>query len=306
MQLKRSHRAALVAVVVAASTSAPSPGAPVLPNFSALPVADIPTPPDAQSIPPRIGASEHVAGLEIGSGIEPRTQRASRRPSDVALVSTALGEACLTDLGPRRIAARAESPIPFTVPTASSVPREKSRLLISEGVHALRLQRLVESPARTYLEVTDAWVDTQTLGARLHEHTEIPLVSIARGPLGSQVFAFRATSHVWIVVEVPERGVVVGPQPGSHSACGHVLVDLDMSPNGAVASFLIGARTPAQTSRARRFSATQMSASLSRSTRDSEPVLSITIARAPREVDSAVAAMLPPATSGEQLRKPRL
>jgi hypothetical protein len=247
----------------------------------------------ANVAPPRaIPESETVAGLRVDAGLEPRVARARSRSQASAVVGSELSRACLTDLTPPSVPRRTSFEFPFAFPSALPV-RETGRIVISAGVHAIRIQRLLEKEGRSYLEVADAWVDAKTLGARLRERAEIPLARLARDPLGSDVFAFRDASRIWLIVDAPEGGVVFGPNANARSTCGHVLASLEVSPKGAALAVLVGARGDADAEGVRPFSAVQVSASVSRSSRDRDPVLSVTLARPPRELEKAAAAAVP-------------
>lgn len=304
--MKRAARAtlrvALVSALLVASTR--SAAAPVHPRFSALPVASIPAASVAGSAPASIERSESVDGFDVRDAVQPspsrpfanriRAAKASRIP--LVSVGPEPSDACLSSLPtPEFSGARARVAAAFPVPVPSFVSGASGRMQVSGGVHALRLQRLVARSDRMDLEITDAWVDPETRGARLQGRVDIPLAELAKTPLGSRVFAFRDERRVWIVIEAPEHGDVVGPTATARSRCGHMLTDLEIGSKGAARSFFIEtlASEKNRDDPRKRVSAFVLSASISRTSRDAEPVISLTIAPAPRELLSTLSASVP-------------
>jgi len=295
-------RVALVSAVLVASTR--SAAAPPRPRFSELPVASILAGPVAGSAPASIERSESVDGFDVRDAVQPRPSRpfvnriAAVRGSRIPLVTVSPepSDACLSSLPmPELSGERARVAAAFPVPVPSFASGASGRMQVSGGVHALRLQRLVQKSDRTDLEITDAWVDPETRGARLQRRVEIPLAGVAKTPLGARVFGFRDERRVWLVIEAPEHGDVVGPIATARSRCGHVLTDLEVGSKGAARSFFIEALTSEKNrdDPRKRVSAFALSASISRASRDPEPIISLTIAPVPRELVRTLSVSFP-------------
>lgn len=72
------------------------------------------------------------------------------------------------------------------------------------AVRAVHAERWVPgAEGRASLDVTDAWVDPRTRGARGVAHYVLPFVRIFRGPNGLEVYAMRDRRVVQVVVRAP-------------------------------------------------------------------------------------------------------
>jgi hypothetical protein len=119
------------------------------------------------------------------------------------------------------------------------------------AVVAVRMERLVRNGRRATLEITDAWVDPQTRGARLIGRSSVALALLGSGPAGLDVYAVRDGARdrsVEVIVgapKAPEQAdgdvtlraiartlLAQTPGSGARSDCGHLRVSLHADKSG--------------------------------------------------------------------------
>jgi hypothetical protein len=148
-----------------------------------------------------------------------------------------------------------ESVLVLSTDKAPSVVTDFSGSLTSPSASPLRViraERLLvpspgsASPGSPSLELTFAFIDLRSGGARLIRRDTIPLRLVQRAPGGLQVFAYRKGTKASFVIQspppLPDRGtletVTVGDSDGGllTTACHHVTVDLDITKVGEAAT----------------------------------------------------------------------
>jgi hypothetical protein len=223
----------------AGADPAPLPRTGALPSFAGLPEGHVPLLPGAA--PVSIPAAEKVDGLAPTP--MPSEQAAIMKRNNPELVFSYLfadvaqarlfqasrnwrevtADACLTDGGNADVLQRAQGnregqepqdwPMNFQSMLSiqagqPGVVKGRGRTARATGgaVHAIRVERFVTgSEGHASLDITDAWVDARTRGARVFEHVAVPLARIFTGPNGLEVFAARDEDTVQLVVHVSEH-----------------------------------------------------------------------------------------------------
>jgi hypothetical protein len=154
----------------------------------------------------------------------------------------------------------------WRVATTPPVPPKGGRLGIGQGgkpvppppqanVRSVHVEQLVVNGDTATIQGTDAYVDLQTLGARLIGRTSAQYTRLARGPSGFDVYSKRDGDVVTFVVAEPKldpqsnvsRGVTAQLSGGEQasSACGRLLVTLQASAGtGQMANALAPVQLP--------------------------------------------------------------
>ena len=176
--------AALLSIVAVSVLAAGHAGGEPRPAWSEIPVGAIPAAPQHSAAPARVDPSEHVEGLSV--------ERAPVSPFSRHRRTMVAGQ------DRRCVAAN----IDFD---ADGEPNDRSsttgELRFSTTVSAVRTERLAfAADGKPSLEIVDAWVDPQTLGARELARTSVPLARIGRGPGGVGIYAFRAGEELQVVM----------------------------------------------------------------------------------------------------------
>jgi hypothetical protein len=174
-------------------------------------------------------------------------------------------------------------------------------------VNAVHVERVVdEGDDRAALEITDAWVDLKSQGARLIGRTKLPLKLVARAPGDIRVYAMRDKDSVQVVLVEPStttrtwQGIVqTGDQGTSTSGCRHARAELALERgSGETSTFVVTAELPATAAdkelvaesasgsaglEAVRTRPMHVHASASWASRDAEPVLAVSVGWAARD-----------------------
>jgi hypothetical protein len=247
---------ALVAMALVATTSeAREPVA-----WERLPNGNVTALPATLSFPTSIPANEKVSGLAFG--VEGRNARAVEGAGCFAypLASAEIGRTSWEDALQSELYLVRDSP--------------QHRVVL---VHS---ERVVEEAGKTALVSLDAWVDTQTLGARLRARATLPLVPLGSAPGGARILAGREAqpngkSLVHFVVAPPSEPLEsveirhsVDDRSVSSSQCAHHRVALASSGDAAVI------RASAVT-RENYLRPLRIDLSVSQTSRDKEPVVSL-------------------------------
>ncbi len=188
------------------------------------------------------------------------------------------------------------------------------------GVSAVHLERFEEKNGTPTLEMTDAWADPATRGARVFAQKSVPLALVATSAFGVRVFAVRddhAKEKVVQFVVVPDAtqrgdgqssmiGMASDGQTTARSQCGHLRIALPVTDEGASAKLFVsvivgeaksdpkvtvsGASELRSKRRRHRegegipkFRALSTQVSVSKTSRDPEPVVSVSFGWAARE-----------------------
>jgi hypothetical protein len=145
---------------------------------------------------------------------------------------------------------------------------------------AVRSQRLVADETGAKLEVTDAWVDALSLGARSVARYEMPLGTVAVGAGGVKVYGFRDGPLLRAAVPIELVGSVRAPRAEPHAVtCRFASVALDTQAEGGEVAVVLGEVevpvSPLATKTKKR--PVQISLSTSRTASDALPVVSATV-----------------------------
>lgn len=188
------------------------------------------------------------------------------------------------------------------------------------GVSAVHLERFEEKNGTPTLEMTDAWADPATRGARVFAQKSVPLALVATSAFGVRVFAVRddhAKDKVVQFVVVPDAtqrgagqssmiGMASDGQTTARSQCGHLRIALPVTDEGASAQLFVsvivgetksdpkvtvsGASELRSKRRRHRegagipkFRALATQVSVSKTSRDPEPIVSVSFGWAARE-----------------------
>ena len=128
--------------------------------------------------------------------------------------------------------------------------------LYSENEHVvapIHLERVVEEgDGKATLQVTDAWVDATTRGARLINKAKVAMQLVATAPGGIHVYAARDEGRVQFILVEPRnttrtwQGIVqVGMQGMSQSSCRHARATLTAERGSAdTTTFIVTAELP--------------------------------------------------------------
>ena len=126
------------------------------------------------------------------------------------------------------------------------------------NVFFVRSERVIEGEGgKPRLDTTDAWVDIDTLGARLIQKTSTTLGRVGTGPSNVDVFATRDEKNVQFVIrpstrgidkDVPSSVVSLGtrlsaqtPSGGaSMGDCGHMRVSVGVEPGSGQMATIVG------------------------------------------------------------------
>jgi len=103
--------------------------------------------------------------------------------------------------------ASASATVKKIAPKASAVPVGSARKIVPpqrrSPVRYVHMEKLEVHSGQAMLELTDAWVDLMSYGARLIARSSRPLVRIATAPNGTEVFASRDEKAAQVVVRAP-------------------------------------------------------------------------------------------------------
>jgi len=190
-----------------------------IPAFDSLPQGHVGRIP--QKKPPFIAAGERTAGIVAAAppkdalGQGPAwvtvfaTEEKARQFRKTGAAEEPGTEVCFTtedrvQVFPRDNGLPVEWPSFFEAqPTMQG--RQFSYGSMSGGVEAVHAEKLVRgAPGKATLEMTDAWVDPDTRGVRLIRSATLPLVRVATGPSGIEVYAGRDDEEAQFVVTAPK------------------------------------------------------------------------------------------------------
>lgn len=309
-----------------AGSAAPAPlpqtkASPLLRDLPEASIADLVVPP----VPDRLSPKERAPGFWAGHPERPAAVRSPRggrsrgaprdEPPSMVLVSTSEAVARQLFVGPTagrdpqddaaptcftftsglretpgdRAQWTTSSSTVATLPAWASAPEQFARLRL------VRAERLVHPAGPgAALEVSHAWVDTESLGTRLVDQRQIPLAEVLAGPGGLRVFAARSGTDVLFVLkppaQTPDRGFVMplmftGPDGmNGSSQCGSASIRLRAArPGDAELAFLTGEIAapvesgdgPPAFGREHQVRAFRLTLSESLLSRDPEPILSV-------------------------------
>jgi hypothetical protein len=229
--------------------------------FSTLPAGVVPPPPKTRA-PSAIAASEKVPGFFMAGR--------KGRSDYVTLVSSAklakqltdgtrddgsfTGEACFTEdnAGLRRGGEEGErtwrSDLQPMLTLGQMVQRGQR-----PPVTAVHSERIAEDAGRATLEVTDAWVDQTTRGARLIARSSVPLELVSTLLGGTKLYAAREGQNVHVVLVTPkmkrssgQRGLfAIADNTVVSSSCDHIRSTLKTEKGqGQTASFISNVELP--------------------------------------------------------------
>jgi hypothetical protein len=270
--------AALAVLACAPAAFARDGGGEEAPDFASLPSGHVSDVPSAKDRPARIGAAEKVPGFYtmsvpkvqagyhyaylVGDAQELEALQALQKRKGGPKPRPSPSTTCFVD-GERSRAMREKEAGPWEAGGAErltlhvSNDGQRSRKkdpLDTHGVYAIHAERFVAGDGgKASLEMTDAWVDALTLGARLVGRSTLPLVHVASGPSGIEIYAARDKDRVEVVVTpakppLPQGealarastmfangglSATLSDNRGFSSSCGHMRVSLHLERGAA-------------------------------------------------------------------------
>jgi hypothetical protein len=266
-RLKASGFGLCVVAMAAAVIGAPSEARAGVANYNALPTGHLPKQPASTTKPASIPAHEKVQGMFVT--LPPKDQRERKAANGFVQVHVFTTEqrakdfaagkftgddvtgVCMTSsiFGFGGIEPNVESDWPSMAISELTITSERRTVT---AVHQERLS--TDGSGKASLEYVDAWVDPDTLGARQIARGSLPLVRVASGPSGIEVYAARDEGLVHFVVRpgsVPDEMKtdanasfvqslarrLIAQMPGAlasgNSECGHLRVSLEASAHDA-------------------------------------------------------------------------
>lgn len=311
-----------VLALVSVSDHAVAATPPVI-AFASLPAGTLKPPPSAKKTPVAIEAHERVAGVFVGALPQ---QQASVVGGTREQVDRFSGQARQRFDNSDEEKARALCFSSFRggafrssdegAPTWEE--NTQSFVIVSVGagssrVDAVHLERIVEEgDGRATLEVTDAWVDGKTRGARLIGRSKLPLKMVASAPGDIRLYAMRDADRLHVFLVEPSattrswQGIVQANEQGmTSSGCRHSRASLALSKGSAeTTTFVVTAELPATEAVKQLTAADAMTgpahlepvrirpmrvhASVSWASRDKDPVLSVSMGWEARDKPSTV------------------
>jgi hypothetical protein len=267
-------------VAIAATLGgAPAPAHAGVADYNALPKGHMPKQPASSSRPASIPANEKVDGVFVSLG--PKEQREREAANGFVQVHVFSNEQRAKDFTSGKFRSSNDEPPRVCMTssqfggmqtdvesdwpgmsmtelsfTSSRRKQDKERSFGGMGgVTAVHQERLAaDGSGKATLEFVDAWIDPETLGARQIARGSMPLVRVASGPSGLEVYGARDDGIVHFVVRagnVPEEAKVDGStsfmqsiarrlmaqMPGAFSSgsseCGHLRVSLEAGARAA-------------------------------------------------------------------------
>ena len=252
-----------LALVLVASASAAAPE-PAPPRYGQL-VAGSPTQIPLKKEPSAIGGREKTPGIfplkperSYGNNVTaveivgvPESELPSEGTPERAQMRTCFTETYHRDAETlRQQAGESLDWIEASMLSASVTLYKKSADTPNGGISAIHTERFEDDGAKgPRLEMTDAWIDPGTRGARMITQKTMPLTLVAKSAWGVRVYASRddatATKKVQFVLVPDDRnrkvstelfGVRSGEGNGMvQSACGHLRLGMPISDEGSTA-----------------------------------------------------------------------
>jgi hypothetical protein len=289
-----------------AATPSLAASAPPIVPASSLPFGKVPSPPRKK--PSSIGAGERASGIfltrfseEPGPTIVTGSRNAANRIFGRAL-SSAEGEddaqtICLAEPHGQNTADD-DAPRDWDSSLEPAVQLYEGNRRVITAVHR---EQLVERGGEARLEITDAWVDTATRGARLVARSTVPMRLVATVLDDIRVYAARDEGRIQIVLAQPpvrEGNWLPIVQQGSHGVsrtnCAHARAALAVERGSAdTATFVLDARLPTHEESSddslrglpapARSRPLHVHASVSWATQDKEPIVSVSFGWDARE-----------------------
>jgi len=241
------------------------------PTWASIPRASIPALPSHDGAPSALASTEQVSGFSIennGTANSPRVR--------AFVETTPARRSCLA------------GDVEYSTSADPTLHERTTVAHMRLGVvTALRAERLLVVGQSASLEITDLWIDPRSRGLRIIKTERLPLAVLARGPNGTDVYAYRdAADQLWAVVPTNTNASGVDSEgERTFAACGHARLSAGQS--GAQVALNEPPAKVDNPSEARFPRELLVTITASRSSRDREPVVSVVMALTPerRAVD---------------------